>query len=101
MWTPAGTAANPATANRSSPALPVLVFCGVAKSLDEETGDALRLVVREEEAGAGDGDHSYPGAGLKRAPLLAGERAIALFGVHHPGRYPRVAQSRRRRAPAA
>ena len=40
-------ASNRAPARRLSPAVPVIVFGGVAKSLYQEAGDAFRFVVRD------------------------------------------------------
>src|SRR5271165_2426822 len=86
-------ASNRAAARRSSPALPVLVFSSVTKSLHQQAGDALRFLVGDEVACAGDRDHGCPGTGLKRAPLLVGEIAVTLVCVHDPRWHPCVAES--------
>jgi hypothetical protein len=54
---------------------------------------SLRFLVRDEEAGAGDGDHCRGGAGVERGSFLVGEPAVALLCVHDPGWHARVAES--------
>ena len=55
--------------------------------------DPLRLLIRDEVAGARDGNQGCARARLERGPFLSGEPAIALLRVHNPSWYASVAES--------
>src|SRR6266581_1390859 len=59
---------------------------------DEIVGDLVGLLVRDEVAGAGDGDHGRVRALFERAPFSVGDPAVALFRVHDPGWHASTAQ---------
>ena len=67
----------------------------LVEGIEEEAGDPLRLLVRDEVAGAGDGDQRRARARHERGPFLAGEPAVALLRVHYPSWDASVAESRR------
>lgn len=76
-----------------SAAPPIGMVNRLVEGIDEEAGDPLRLLVRDEVAGAGDGDQGCARACLERGPFVCGEPAVALLRVHHPSWYASVAES--------
>jgi len=65
-------------------ALFVLVNVDSIERLDDELGDQRGLLVGREVAGAGKGDHAYPGTRLKRVPFIVGDPAVAAFAMDYP-----------------
>src|SRR4051812_8143988 len=64
----------------------------VRDRLDDDLGDLVGYLVRQEEHRARDGHQVCVRARLEGAALIVGEPAVALLGVDDPGRHARMAQ---------
>src|ERR1700722_15912585 len=60
-----------------SAAPPIGMVNRLVEGVDEEAGDPLRLLVRDEVAGARDGDQGCARTCLECGPFLSGEPAVA------------------------